>query len=291
MKDLKLIRNLCLLLLVVFAIGCGGGGGGSAPANVQAFGNILWIESGQGTVPASTVRIGEVAGQTASDGFFNLSVPPGATSLTVTYTPSVGSPVVRTFSFSALNGTRDLGELWIGPASIVVQGRLVDSTTSVPVPGGQVNLAGQSGTSGSDGRFTLNGVAFSPNNTSIFLTLEGQALRTGFFATTFGLPTIPVGGVLDVGDVAMVPTGTTDPPPLPFNVRGVVSPTGGGSVVEVLSGATPIRTVTADTSGNYSVWIPEGTYTIRATSGTRTGSTSVTITDVGQVVTVNVTLN
>ncbi|MDI9637321.1 carboxypeptidase-like regulatory domain-containing protein [Kamptonema cortianum] len=287
-------RFALFLLLLASCFGltsCGGGGGGSSTI-VNVVGQILWIETGSGTNPASTVRIGDVAAQTAlSDGFFSMNVPTGATSLTVTFTPTGGSPIVRVFTFPAVTADTDLGELYIGPSEVTIVGRLLDSTNSNPVNAAIAKIAGRSAVSGTDGRFAITGVAYSSTTQSVFFGLQGVATKATYFPGFFSPPSAAIGGVVDVGDVAMIPEGDNNPPPLPFNMTGVVSPNGFNATVEILSGPTVIRTGTADGFGKFTFWLPAGSYTVRATKGAQSGQSSFTVTNVNQVVTANVTLN
>lgn len=278
---------------VAILIGCGGGGGGGA-VTTNVLGAILWIETGAPTNPATTVRVGDFSAPTdLGTGGFSVTALIGATSLTATYAPAAGTPIVRTFSFPALTGSTDVGDLYIGPEEVSVAGRLVDSAAGNAIPNGRVSLAGRSATAGADGRFIIPGVAYSSTNLTVFLGLQGTAQATGFFTTSFSPPSGAVGGLVDVGDIVMVVEGGSTPPPLPFNLTGSVLPAnlGPGARVEVLSGATPIRTQFANGTGNFSFWVPVGSYTIRATQGAATGSSPVNIVNVNQTVTVNVTVN
>ena len=158
---------------------------------------------------------------------------------------------------------------------------------------GSVTMAGRRTTSDSAGRFAILQVAYSSNNLSVFLGLQGVASAAGFFTQNFSPPSGAVGGTVDVGDIQMVPEAGTTPPPLPFNLTGLVTPIGlgAGSLVEVLSGATVIRTGTADVQGRYQFWVPVGSYTVRATQGGSIGSSPANVVNVNQTVTANVTIN
>jgi hypothetical protein len=281
-----------LVLFIAVILGCGGGGGGVAPSAVNVQGNVLWIETGSAPVPQATVRIGDQSTLTdAIDGYFSLDSTAGNLQLTVTYTPPTGSPVVRTFNLGTITADVDLRDIYIGPEEVTLTGRVVDSTTTSPVSGVTVKMAGRSALTGADGRFSMAGVAYSSNTLSVFLGLQGSVEKTGYFTTFFSPPGAPSSGSLDVGSISMTPTGTSVPPPLPYNVSGSFTNGGGGASVQVLSGATVIRSVTADGLGQFKLWLPAGTYTVNATLGAQSGSNNVTVSNVNSLTSVQITLN
>ncbi len=281
--------------MFVVILGCGGGGGGvSVPTTINVAGQVFWIETGAATNPVSTVRIGTVSASTdAVDGFFSLNVPSGATSLTVTYTPTGGSPIVRVFSFPAANADLDLGDIYIGPTEVTLTGTVVNSTDQSPVGSATVSIAGRTGITNSNGQFSIPGVAYSNTNLSVFLGLQGTVSATNFFTGFFNPPSGASGGSVNVGVINITPTGSNTPPGLPFNVTGSVLPilNGAGATVQAKIGNSVIRTATANNSGRFELWLPAGTYTLEATKGTQTGSAQVTVVDVSTNVTANVTLN
>lgn len=279
-----------LFLLII--LGCGGGGTSVPPTLNEVTGYILWVETGSATDPQSTVRIGDVSGQTdAFDGFFSLEVPDGATSLTVTYVPAGGSPIVRTFTFPAIQDDTDLGALYIGPESVTLVGNVQDSSTLIGVPGAHLKIAGRSGVSSPDGSFSIPDVAYSSSTQNVFLGLQGTVTKTGYFQGTFSPNSVASGGVVNVGNILIVPEGNGTPPPLPSNLSGTVLPDGFGATIQAKQGTTVIRTTTVDSSNSYRLWLPAGTYTIEATKGASFGSTSATIVNVNQPITANITFN
>lgn len=295
MKNLLTFLIVGLLALVGIA-GCGGGGSGPVtPTTIDVEGYVLWVETGSATSPPATVRIGDVSTLTDDfDGFFSLEVSLGATSLTVTYTPASGSPIVRTFTFPApLNANTDLGELYIGPESVTVRGTAIDSSNGDPIPGALASIGGRFALTGPDGVFTITDVAYSSNTLSVFLGLNGTVEKVGYFQANFNPGSGAVGGVVEIGSVFLTPEGSGVPPPLPFNVSGTVLPSGAGgsAVVEALDGATVLRTTTADGNGSFRFWLPAGTFTLRATKGSQTGTTTVTVVNPHEAVTANITLN
>lgn len=295
---MKRLLILSAILAALAGFGCaggGGGGGGGGPTTFLLFGRVLWIETGGPTNPEATVRVGtETTTTDAFDGSWQLSAPAGATEVTVTFAPSGGgTPIVRTFTFDALNASKDIGDLYIGPESVDVIGKVISSADGSNVPGAAVAMAGIHDTTAADGTFRLEGVAYSSSSLAVFLGLQGSITKTGFFTQFFSPPTGATAGVVDVGVIQMTPEGSTTPPPAPFNISGSVLPVadGPGATVELLSGASVIRTTTADASGRYTFWAPAGTYTVRATNGGKTGTAPVTVTSVNQPVTTNVTIS
>lgn len=284
---------LVLTMLALLLAGCGGGGGTGGGLLVTLTGRVVWIETGGAPNPAATVRSGSISNTTdLSDGFFTLIVPQGATSVTVTFTPNGGSAVVRTFSFPPATSDVDLGDLYIGPQVVTVQGRTVNASSGAPIPGATVKLAGRMAVSGANGSFSIKDVAFSPAGLTVFLGLQGQAAANGFFPRSWSPSQGPVGGVADTGDVSMSPVGSNDPPPPPFNVAGDVLPLSDGadSLVQVLKGSAVIRFGRADGSSRYRFWVPAGNYRIKATKGSRTVERAFTVSDPSVVQEVDVTL-
>lgn len=286
-------------LLAALLLGCGGGGGGgggtTGTTTFLVFGRILWIETGAAPAPAATVRVGSTSVTTdVTDGSFQLQAAQGSTTITVTYADGGGgAPVVRTFTVPPITSSVDLGDFYIGPETVTITGRLVSNADGSPIAGGAVSIAGITGVSAADGTFSLPGVAYSSSTLAVFLGLQGEASATGFFTGFFSPPGPEVGGIVNVGDVALTPQGSDDPPPLPFNIQGTVLPVtnGAGATVELLSGGNVIRTTTADGAGKFFLWAPVGTYTVRATNGALTGQANVTVVNVNGKVTVNVSIS
>lgn len=291
--------RLVISLLAIFAVGlisgCGGGGGGG-PIGQQftISGNVLWIETGGPTSPPSSVRVGDNSVTTDSfDGFFEISASAGTTQITVTYAAGGSAqPIVRTFTFPAISGDLDLGDIYIGPEVVTIAGTVIDAGNNMPLSDAVVTIAGRTGTSGADGRFAVTGVAYSSNSQAVFFGLQGRVTRTGYFDRLFSPTTTPVGGIVEVGTIAMSPDTGNEPPPLPFNISGNVLPAqqGAGATVELLSGADVIRVYIADASGRFQFWAPAGAYTVRATQGAMTGTANVSLTSPSEQKTVNVTL-
>lgn len=279
------------LLLIAACGGGGGGGGGTGGGSFAVTGRVLWIETGAAPTPTATVRIGAASTTTnAADGSFSLDAPSGAAEVSISYTPAGGSAVVRVYEIAPVAASGDLGDFYIGPQEVTVRGRILDSTSGAPLASANVSLAGRFAVSGADGVFQLAGVPYSAASQAVFFGLQGSVARTGYFSQFFSPNSPALGGVSDVGDIAIVPTGSTTPPPPPFNISGSITPsaTGAGATVELLSGATAIRTTTGDASGRFRFWAPAGSYTVRATQGAQTATAPVTVVNPNTPVTVNV---
>ncbi len=284
-----MMRLALILLLAAFmlAAAClpvgstgstGGGGGGT---NVTVFGRIIWIETGSAPSPAATVRIGPSAEETDPlDGSFQLSVPTGSAQAQVTYAPNLGAPVVRTFDFPAVGANTDLGDLFIGPEQVTVTGRVIDSTSLEPVSSALVQIAGLRAVTNSSGQFSVPNVAYSSSALAVFLGLQGSVTRTGYFAQFFSPPGAAIGGVVEIGDIAATPEGSTTPPPLPTNLTVVVRPiaAGAGAQVVVRQGGLVIRQGVADSSGRAVFWLPAGAFDVSAAAGAQSGAQTVEIT-------------
>jgi hypothetical protein len=288
------MRLLFWLLPSVLLVGCGGGGGGGGGGvqTGEVLGRVIWIETGAAPDPVASVRAGTSSTTTDPiDGFFQVESPVGAGQLTVTFARTSGSPIVRTFDYVGTTGTVDVGDLYIGPQEVDLVGRVVDSSTSAPLGNAGLAIAGRKATSATDGGFRIRKVAYSPNGLAVFLGLQGRATRAGYFTRSFSPPSGPSGGVVDVGQIALTPEGSPDPPPPPFNLTGRVLPVaqGVGATVTLLQGASIIRTTVADAAAEYRIWAPAGTYTLRATKGSASAQRTVTISDPSDVLNVNVT--
>lgn len=287
------MKRLVSLLPLALLAGCGGGGGGGGGGGQtgDVLGRVVWVETGAAPDPVASVRAGTASTTTDPvDGFFQVASPVGPGQLTVTFARTTGSPIVRTFDFVGAAGTVDVGDLYIGPQEVDLVGRVVDSSSSTPLGNASLAIAGRKATSTTDGSFRIRKVAFSPNGLAVFLGLQGRASRTGYFARNFSPPSGPTGGVVDVGQIALTPEGSPDPPPPPFNLTGRVLPVdqGVGATVTLLQGSAIVRRTVADAAAEFRIWAPAGTYTLRATKGAASAQASVTITDPSNVLNVNV---
>jgi hypothetical protein len=172
-------------LLTLLLDGCGGGGGLGPVAILQ--GRVVLVGTGGPPNPAATVEAGGVRANTdPQEGTFRLAVPPSATQLTI----SAQGVQPFTYALPPLQAgqTYDLGELYIGPQTVVVRGRIVDAITQNPVENAIIRLLGRTARSDSNGRFTLEEVAYDPNGV---LDPEGTVQRTGYLQRRFFVETAP----------------------------------------------------------------------------------------------------
>ncbi|MES1227474.1 MAG: hypothetical protein ABUL72_02325, partial [Armatimonadota bacterium] len=197
------------------------------------------------------------------------------------------------FSFPAATADVDLGDLYIGPATTTVRGRLVSSATATPIAGGKVTFAGRSAVSASDGTFNITNVAYPTTNFTGFLSLSGTGSASGFFNNSFQPPAVAVAGVVTIGDVALVPSGTDTPPGLPANLVVTVQPiaSSAGALVNVKQGATIVTSGTVGGDGRVQFWIPTGSYTLTGTKGALSGTQSANITSLSTATSTTLTLN
>lgn len=291
----RALKRILLFLTLIVLAGCGGGGGGGGGGStkVTVQGRVLWIETGAGTTPASMVSSGgETTTTDILDGFFSFDIPTGSTSVTVTYNPTTGAQVVRTFNFAPLSNPTDLGDLYIGPQTVTVSGTIRDASNNSPIGSARVSIGGRQGVSAANGTFSVTGVAYSSANPSVFLGLDGVVTATNYFLRHFSPESLPSGGVVQVGTILLTPQGSQDPPPPPFDVQGTVLPSGqgAGATVQLKVGASIIRTVTADTDGKFTFWVPANTYTLVATKGSKNAQVTFTLSNTNVIKTVNVTL-
>ncbi|CAN5731790.1 hypothetical protein BH11ARM2_BH11ARM2_18190 [soil metagenome] len=291
-------------LVAVFAflllLGCGGGGGGGSTtdtgttngtAQTTFTGQVFDVQSGIPITPAATVTI---SGQSATT-----DVDTGDFSVTAAQTASkidVSTTAYGAWSFplpGTTASTFDTGVLYVGPERVTVKGTVRDSVTDSPIPGVSVTFGGRSATSGTDGSFSITGVAYSSTNTSGFFGIIGEASATGFITQSFDAANVdPVGGVISVGDVRLISSGDSTPPDGPYDLTGKVTRNGqtGTLLVELLQGGTVIRTAPTRTDDRYYFWIEPGVYQVRATVGASTVSSNVTVTATNQIVTKNLAL-
>jgi hypothetical protein len=267
-----------LSVLACVCAGCGGGGGGSAGSGIAITGTVTDVVVGIPS-PVAEVQAGATAQTTTStvDGSFSLTVPSGTTKLVVIWESSTGgSPVSFTFTIPPVTAAEDVGELWIGPAQVTASGTAIDSTTQAPIGGATVTLGGVTGTTASNGTFTVGGVAYAAS--SQFPNLPGTISAPNYISAGFEPGTAAVtNGALSVGEIELTPSSSTIPPGTPYNLWGRVSPlkSSPGATVTLSLNGTPYRTATVGSDGTYYFWVPAGTYTINVV---QTGFTAPTIT-------------
>lgn len=255
------------LLLAAIVAGCGGGGGGGA-VKVSVIGRVFNVATGGPPSPAAAVQSGSTSTLTSlADGSFSILVDRNTSSLIVDPFNSSG---VWTFGFPPVTSTTDIGDLWVGPERVRLQGRVLNSTDNLPVSGATVSFAGRMGTTNGSGQFDLADVAYSSVTQTAFWGIAGTVRSTGFFAAEFSAqPNIAVAGIVTVTDILITPTSSSTPPGPPYNVWGRVSPTGNapGTVVTVkLSGVT-VRLFNVGGDGTYRLWLNPGTYVLSYANG------------------------
>lgn len=286
---MKRFLILFAIALVVLA-GCGGGGGGTGGSNGGASGSVvgrvLSVQTGGPVSPAATVQVGSNTSSTSTaDGSFTVDAPTGSTNLIVDTHNQFG---VWNFTIPAVNGTVDAGDLWVGPEQVTVTGQVVSSADNLPVAGATVSFAGRTATTNAQGIFSLSNVAYSSSTQTAFWGIVGTATASQFFKSDFSAaPAVANNGIVTVNDIVLTPLSDDDPPPLPGNIVGRVTPLAqaSGTVVTLKDNSgNAVRTFNVGPSGGYSFWVSPGTYTLEFQNGTLTAPTqSVNLTATDQV--------
>jgi hypothetical protein len=281
---------LWALLLGVFPVltallaGCGGGGGFFGPSALLQ-GRVVLVSTGQPPDPPATIIVGRQSVRTSTqEGAFQLRVPTTATQLIVRLRelPDFIFPLPPLQA----GQTVDLGDLYVGRQTIAVQGRIVDALTQQPVGEATVSLLGQRAQSNpTTGRFTLNGVAYDPDTPNP----EGEVRKAGYLPRRFLADQPVINGVMDVGDLPLLPETDDNPPGQPGNVRGVVQVPLDTPVNTRIDVYTPPDALIADESvvlsqqsGAFRLWLLPGEYRLVFTKGTRTTTRTITVTSLTQ---------
>lgn len=280
--------------VLALVVGCGGGGGGggtSTTGGFTVFGRVLDVRTGAAPNPAATVQTASATVNTdTATGAFDLAAPSGATSVSVI--PGSGSAF--TFNFPPITGRTDLGDLWIGPQTVTVRGRLIDLANETTVSGATVKFAGRTATSNIDGVFNLTQVAYSSDTHVAFWGIPGFISREGYFEIEFSTaPYEAVGGVVDLGDLFLTPVSDPNPPGQPYNIWGRISPSADapGTVVTASEAGTVVRVFNVGSDGTYFLWLPPGTYRITYQKGGLSAPPQdVTLTQPNEVIRRDVTL-
>lgn len=266
-------KLLILLSAALLAAGCGGGGGGGSVAPASIVGRVLDIQTGGPPSPQASVGVPSASSvlTSAADGSFTLSANAGASQLLVT-------SAYPAFSFitAPAAGTTDVGDLWIGPQKVTLHGRIVDSSTTIPVSGATVRFAGVKGTTNGAGVFDLANVAYSDTNQASFWGIVGSINATNYFDQNFtASPNVAVASVVDVGDILITPSSNTTPPGPPYDIVGRVLPVGGslGAVVTLKQNGSTVRVFNVGNDGVYTFWVPAGSYTITFAKAAQTAPT------------------
>jgi hypothetical protein len=283
--------SLWALLIGVFAVltallaGCGGGGGFFGPSALLQ-GRVVLVSTGQPPNPPATVIVGGQGVRTSTqEGAFQLRVPTTATQLIVRLRelPDFIFPLPPLQA----GQTVDLGDLYVGRQTIAVQGRIVDALTQQPVGEATVSLLGQRAQSNpTTGRFTLNGVAYDPEGV---LDPEGEVRKAGYLPRRFLADQPVINGVMDVGDLPLLPETDDNPPGQPGNVRGVVQvplDTPIGARIDVYTPPNALianeSVILSQPSGAFRLWLLPGEYRLVFTKGARTATRTITVTSLTQ---------
>ena len=279
----------CLALGIIIIFGCGGGG--SAVPTATLVGRVLQVTTGGVPSPQASVQVGLASVLTdVGDGSFSLVVPVGTTSVTVDTRSASG---LWTFTIPSATGTIDVGDLWVGPDRVNIEGFVKRSTDGAAIAGAIVSFGGRKATTGANGRFSLVEVAYSNANQTAFWGIVGSASKTGYFRNDFSAsPNVANAGVVTVSDILLTPSDDDIPPPPPYNIWGRVNPSidATGTVVTLLEATTPIQVASVGAGGAYYFWVQPGTYSVKAEKGARTVTASVTLPNANQLVRKDVTL-
>ena len=286
---------ILLVALLSLLIGCGGGGGGGGTTGgtTQVLtGRVINVVTTGPVSPAPGINVvtGQSTTASTSDGFFLLDVPVTTSAVNVV-AAGFGT---WTFGFPPSSSDLDLGDLWVGPEKVTVAGTVRDSASNLPIANAQVAFAGRSGVTDASGNFSLAEVAYASGNLTGFWGIEGRLQADGFFASGFTANGISAtAGVVQLGNITLVNSGSNTPPTSPYNVYGIVKKAGVAvsGQVAVLKGGSLYRQVSAGTDGRYYVWLPVGTYVLRATSGSSTGANvNANLTQSNQVINQDLTV-
>ena len=291
MKKYLSLYLFCLIGLVLVA--CGGG----SISSIKITGRVLDIATGGPTTNPSTVQSSTATVNTAIvDGSFTVGGAKGESSLLVS-APSLLHYPVFTYNFQALNqSVNDAGDLWVGPEKVTVTGTVENAADNTPIAGALVRFGGQMATTDASGTFNVLNVAYSSANTSGFLGLVGQVGKTNFLDNQFTpAGNTAIAGVVSVGVILMSPVDSNTPPPPPFNIWGLISPSSlaSGTIVTLKdSGGTPVRRFTVGVDARFQFWVQAGQYTIDFANGTHTAPTqNVTLNNNSDVIRRDATLN
>lgn len=290
-----MIPRIFAFLMLLTLLACGGGG--SPVGRITLTGRVLNVDSGAPFSSAATVQTSAASANTAvADGSFTVGANSGTASLTVLAPSSLGFPIFDFVFPAQTQAVSDVGDLWVGPQKVTLRGTIRNASNSLGIGGAKIAFAGQNGVTASDGTFNIPNVAYSSANTGSFLGLVGQVSATNFFSNEFTTNgNLAVSGVVDVGDVLMTPLDSDTPPGLPFNIWGIISPSGSanGTVVTLKdTGGAIVRRFTVGTSARYQFWVDAGSYRIEFQNGTLTApAQNVTLSSSSDVIRADATLN
>lgn len=281
-----------IVTVLMLAIGCGGGGGGGG-GKATLTGRVLSVVTGGPPNPSSSVQVGQSSVLTnAGDGSFTLEVAKGTSSLLID-TLGLGFGAF-TYTFPGATDVADVGDLWIGPEKVTVEGTVRNAANNNPIAGAAVSFAGRHGTTDANGHFSLPNVAYSSATQTAFWGILGTVKATGFLKTDFSTqPNTAVSGVVTIGDVLMTPESDPNPPGPPYNIWGVVSAPGGasGAIIRLKQSGVDVRVYNVAADGRYYFFVNPGTYTVVGEKGASTSAPQVVnLTAANQVIQVNVSI-
>ena len=286
-------KNIFLALMGLVLLACGGG----PIPSIRISGRVLDISTGGPTTNATSVQTSTTTAMTSVvDGSFLAGGATGETQLLVSAPSLLGYPVF-TYTFQPLNQSQnDVGDLWVGPQQVTVTGIVQNAANNNPVPNAVVRFGGQFTATDATGTFNVQHVAYSSANTSGFLGLSGRVEATNFLANQFtpGGNTA-ISGVVNVGVILLSPVDSNNPPPPPFDLWGLIAPSGlaNGTIVTLKDiGGTPVRRFTVGVDARYQFWVQAGQYTIDFANGAHTAPTqNVTLSNNTDVIRRDATLN
>ena len=91
-----LLALVAMAALTLTLAGCGGGGGGGGSSSSTRITGLVQDQQTSDPIPGATVRVGNRSATTSTSGNFDLSVSPGALTVTIT------APGYQTGTFSAV---------------------------------------------------------------------------------------------------------------------------------------------------------------------------------------------
>lgn len=268
------MKRIAFLLLLIVLVACGGGG---AFPDIRIAGRVLDISTGAPTTVASSVQSSSQSGNTnVVDGSFLIFGSKDETSLLVSAPSALGYPAF-TYTFAPLTqNTNDVGDLWVGPEKVQVIGQVQNASNNAGVPNAVVTFAGQRAVTDASGNFTITEVAYSSANTSSFLGLMGRVSATGFLSNEFSSGgNTALAGVVNIGTILVSPIDSDDPPTLPYNIWGLITPSASapGTIVKLKLGGTEVRRFTVGVNARFQFWVPAGSYTLEFSKGALTAPT------------------
>lgn len=173
-----------------------------------------------------------------------------------------------------------------GSGGATLTGTVVDGTNDTPLQNVRVALGTANTTTAADGSFTLSGLATGTG--IVTFQLDNYEITSLSVDIAAGANTLP-------DTVKMAPVSGQPPDTTPRTIQGTITLSDesnpSGVTVTLLSVTTQYDQMTTGADGNYHFWAPAGTYTIRASkTGFVTENQQVTVSDLTQVLTVNITL-